>query len=82
MCVFLFSNLQITDYVVALNDLDKQQIKQFDDFWDYKTSYILNSFSLNDPDMTYNFLVILTTIALWVFVCYFLMKHKLKTVIQ
>ena len=71
-------NLQITDFVVALNDLDEQQVKQFDDFWDYKTSYILNSFSLNDPDMTYNFLVIIGTIAVWVFVCYYFMKHKLK----
>ena len=79
---FLNLNLQITDFVVALNDLDKEQLKNFDDFWDFKTSYILNSFSLNDPDMTYNFLVITTTIAVWVFVCFFFMRYKLKSTSQ
>lgn len=61
-----------------MNDLGPEQVKEFDNFWDTSTSYILNSFSLNDPDMTYNYLVIIVTMVVWICICYFFMKQRLK----
>lgn len=73
-----FSNPQITELVTSINNLNDDQIKELESFWNLKTSFVLNAFDLNDPNMTHNFVVILVTIALSTVVCYFFLAHKLK----
>lgn len=62
----------------TMNDLDEAGLDKLNDFWDTKTSYILDSFDLNDPDITWNLVVILSTILFFVSLCYFTLTFKLK----
>ena len=61
-----------------MNDLDAEQLKEIDEFWERKTNFVLNSFSLHSADATYNYIVLLVTLALSTVACYFFLAYKLK----
>ena len=62
----------------TMNDLDEAEMDRLNNFWNYKTSYILDSFDLNNPDMTENLVIITITIVVFTIMCYVAMFMKLK----
>ncbi|KAI3480386.1 hypothetical protein L1887_57462 [Cichorium endivia] len=68
----------ITELVVSINDLDAEQLKEFDNVWDSKTNFVLNSFGLFSLDATQNYIVLFTTLALVTSACYFFFSYRLK----
>ena len=66
------------DMAETMNELEDGELERLNDFWDTKTSYILDSFNLNDPDITWNLAIILLTIAVFVLLCYCTLLYKLK----
>lgn len=62
----------------TMNDLDESEMQRLDYFWNWKTSYLLDSFNLNNPDMTENLAIIVITIFVLTTMCYVAMLLKLK----
>ena len=61
-----------------MNNLDDAQLRTFNEFWNDRTSYILNSYDLTHTDISGNVTVILATIAAAIVCCYSLLVYKLK----
>ena len=54
------------------------QLPSFSISWEHKTSYILDSFDLNNPDLRQNLLIIVITIGGFCALCYVTLLMKLK----
>lgn len=62
----------------TMNDLDEEEMGRLSYFWEHKTSYILDSFDLNNPDLRENLLIIAITIGAFMTLCYITLLMKLK----
>lgn len=64
--------------VEITNDLNDDAVKKINDFWEYNNSYLLNTYQLNDSDITENLQVLFMTIFLLVSLCYFVLIYKIR----
>lgn len=62
----------------TMNDLDDTEMDRLNYFWEHKTSYILDSFDLNNPDLRENLAIIVITIGFFMLLCYITLLMKLK----
>lgn len=61
-----------------MNNLDDEEVRTFNDFWDYRTSYLLNSFGITHSDLTRNVNVLLVTIAVAIVCGYSILVYRLR----
>lgn len=65
--------------VETMDYLDDNKISKLDEFWNYNTSYILNSFDCQEYSILLtNFTVCVITILLFIILCYFLLLIKIR----
>lgn len=62
----------------SINDLDSNEINRISDFYDHKTSYVLNSYDLIDPDIKENLIMVILSILFFVVLCYFTLIYKIR----
>lgn len=72
------SSSQIFEMAETMNDLDDTEMDRLNYFWEHKTSYILDSFDLNNPDLRENLAIIVITIGFFMLLCYITLLMKLK----
>lgn len=58
--------------------LNETELDRLEDFWDTKTSYILDSFSCQEDLLTENILIIIITILVFILTCYLSLLYKLR----
>lgn len=63
----------------TMNDLDENEMNRLEDFWNTKTSYILDSFSCQDTSLLFdNILITIVTIFVIALIAYILLILKIK----
>ena len=73
-----WNKTSIMEMAESMNDLDEEGMNKLNNFWNTKTSYILDSFSIENPEMTTNLIMIMCTITLLVTLSYATLRFTLR----